>query len=507
MISGANGLIASQHYLASDIGADVLRSGGNAADAVVAAGLAIGIAEPWMSGIGGGGFMQFYDAIAGTVRGIDFAMCAPQGIDPSDYALSGDEGGADSFNWPSVVEDRNVKGPHSIAVPGYIAGASLALETFGTRSWPETIAPAVELAEFGLPLDWFATQKITNSARDLRNYAESARVYLPDGLPPVADLTGMVHGLPFGNLAETYRRLRDAGPEDYYQGEIASRIVADAGEAGSKISAADLRTYEAQLFDGEAHAYREATVYAPPGLNAGPSLCRALDLLAGKSLAGGAPDEAAYRAYAEALLQAYDERFATMGIADRQEQSNTTHIGVIDRHGNIASWTQTIMSAFGSKVMFPRTGITMNNGMMWFDPVPGRPNSITPGIRPLSNMCPSIVETADGFRFSVGACGGRKIFPAVFQLISFLVDYKMDLDTALHHPRLDVCGTDLVTMDSRIDKEVIEAMAKDYNVSSLPNAVFPNGFALPNIVGQEPGSGKFIGGAFIMSPTAKVSRG
>ena len=111
--------------------------------------------------------------------------------------------------------------------------------------------------------------------------------------------------------------------------------------------------------------------------------------------------------------------------------------------------TMTLLSLFGSKVMLPRTGILMNNGMMWFDPRSGRPNSISPGKRPLSNMCPTILLREDGQRFALGASGGRRIMPAVFQLISFLTDYGMDVEAAMHQPRIDISGTDLVTLDDR----------------------------------------------------------
>ena len=506
-VSSSAGLVATQHHLASDVGAAVLAKGGNAVDAAVAAGLALGVVEPWMSGLGGGGFMQRYDAKTGAVEGIDFAMVSPQMTDPADYPLAGGAGQADTFNWPRVIEDRHTQGPYSIAVPGLAKGMGAALARWGSMSWAELIEPSLALAQFGLPIDWFATQKIAHNARDLSKYPTSRAVYLPDGLPPVAGLDGSVDGLALDALAATYEQLRRNGPEDLYGGSLAKALVEDAEQTGAQLRASDLRDYQAAEFTGEAFAYRDAKVWAPIGLNAGPSLRRALELTesswsakAGQSQA----NSAAYCAYAQALLTAYGERLETMGVGEGTDPGATTHLSVVDREGNIVTWTQTVMSAFGSKVVFPRTGLTMNNGMMWFDPRPNKPNSIRPGVRPLSNMCPTIVERADGLKFAIGACGGRRIFPAVFQLISFLVDFNLTLDEAMHLPRIDVSGTHDVAADVNISSEAMDALSRQFNVTPVTHGVYPNRFALPNIVASKP-EGGFVGSAFVMSPTAKVS--
>ncbi len=147
-VAGDNGLVASQHHTASEIGAQVLRSGGNAIDAAVAASLAIGTQEPWMSGLGGGGFMLVYLAAENKTYAVDFGMQSPKRLDPADYPLTGATG-SDLFYWPEVLDDRNLRGYHAMAVPGYVAGIALALDTFGTRSWADSLAPAIELAKQG----------------------------------------------------------------------------------------------------------------------------------------------------------------------------------------------------------------------------------------------------------------------------------------------------------------------------------------------------------------------
>jgi len=503
IVRGRGGLVCSQHYLASEAGARILRAGGNAVDAAVTAGLALGVVEPWMSGIGGGGFMQFRAAGSGSVTGIDFAMVAPAGLDPDDYPLAGGRNEADRFNWPGVFDDRHTTGPYSIAVPGHVAGLERALAEFGTLEWQQVIEPALELVRFGLPLDWFATQKIATSARDLARHPSSRRIYLPEGLPPVSGIDGVVRGLPWRELGGTYERLAEAGPGDFYRGTIAGMLAADASEVGSSLVRSDLDAYEAAVFESRAVDYHGARVWTPVGQNAGPSLAEALVALEGAVAprAGGDPGPADFEIYTRVLLEVYEERLARMGIG--AGSGNTSHLSVVDQQGNLVSWTQTVMSAFGSKVVFPSTGVTMNNGIMWFDPVPGRANSIRPGVRPLSNMCPTIVERADGYRFAIGACGGRKIFPALMQIISFLVDFEMPLDNALRQPRIDVSGTDEVSVDRRLSAEVLGCLERKYRCTVAVNGVYPNRYALPNVVAECPGGG-FEGGAFIMSPTAAV---
>jgi len=143
----------------------------------------------------------------------------------------------------------------------------------------------------------------------------------------------------------------------------------------------------------------------------------------------------------------------------------------------------------------------MNNGMMWFDPRPGHPNSIAPGKRPLSNMCPTVVERADGLRLAAGASGGRRIMPAVFQLVSFLVDQAMSVDDAMHTPRIDVSGAPLITADPTLPAEVIDALAEHHEVQVAQHGVYPAFYANPNLAGREAG-GVTVSAACVTSPWA-----
>ena len=506
-VESAGGLVASQHYIASDIGARVLAEGGNAVDAAVAASLAIGTVEPWMSGLGGGGFMLLGKAGEPPVHAVEFGMVAPRRLDPADYPLAGGQA-SDLFAWPAVVEDRNVNGYPSIAVPGYVAGISLALETFGTRSWAESLAPAIARAEAGMPVDWYATLKIASGAQVLSRYAASRAVYLPDGVPPVGEWGGPLPRIQLTNLAATLKRLAEVGPRDFYEGEIATRLVADLNAGGSRIAADDLASYEARVSRADPLAYGNGTVFAAPGLSAGPTLRHALTLSRERLVPGDRPDAAAYAAYAQCLLDAYAHRLATMGdSSDAADPSCTTHLSVVDAEGNLVALTQTLLSVFGSKVVLPQTGVLMNNGIMWFDPRPGGPNALRPGVRPLSNMCPTIVDRGDGFRFAVGGSGGRRILPAVFQLVSFLTDYGMDMDAAFHTGRVDVSGTDLVSIDAALPDDVIAALSDRFNAEPATHGVYPALYACPNAVGRDTNAGRSSGASFVMSPWAKVSGG
>jgi gamma-glutamyltranspeptidase / glutathione hydrolase len=502
-VHSKNGLVASQHYLASNVGATILNSGGNAIDAAIATGLMLGTVEPWMSGPGGGGYMTIYLAKEKTVKVVEFGMRAPFDAVPEDYPLAPDgTNSSDSFNWPAVVDDANIHGPLSIAVPGYIKGISLALENFGTMSWHDVIEPACRQAETGLPIDWNSARIISNFARGLSRYPETRKTYFSDGFPPELDLEGEVNSLLLGKLGDTYRKLQSEGAESYYHGELAEQIATDLAEAGSKITLRDLNEYQARIAEPVSTRYRDANIHIAGELTAGPSIIHALEELSSNLEPTDHPDGDTYKAYADSLQASYEYRLQNLG---EKTPTNTTHICTSDKDGNVVSLTQTIMSGFGSRIMLPQTGILMNNGMMWFDPRPGSANSVAGGRHPLCNMCPVIGIKDSGSVFAVGACGGRKIFPAVFQLISFLVDYNMDVNQAAHQPRLDVSGTDLVTIMDNIDDEIAVSLKTEFPQTRLrPNGVSPNFFALPQLIERLP-SGDASGACFIPSPHAKVS--
>ncbi len=502
-VSAAGGMVVSQHVLASKVGAGVLARGGNAVDAAVATGFAVGAVEPWMSGMGGCGYIVVYNAREDRSYAAEFGVKSSEAVNPDDYPLV-DGTGPDLFEWPSVVGDTNVRGPKSIAVPGMVAGLAAVLEAHGSLSWEDVLAPAIDLAEKGMEIDWFSSLKITSEARNLAAQGHSREVFLPRGFPPMGEWAGPLPTLHLGELGRTLRRLAEHGPGDFYTGGIAADIVRDAEELGIPLTAGDLAAYRPHLSNVTRGHYRGHGVDVVPGLTAGPTLLQALAALEAAGAAhGGAPGTDDYGHFTRILLDVFDRRLEAVGdVPDTGPAAHTTHLNVADGEGNLVSLTMTLLSLFGSKVMLPRTGLLMNNGMMWFDPRPGRPNSIAPGKRPLSNMCPTVLLREDGQRFAMGASGGRRIMPAVFQLIAFLTDHGMDVERAMHQPRVDVSGTDLVTLDTRLAPGVVEALSAAHRTRVRPDGVYPNLFACPSMVGFDPSRGVSAGGAFVASPRA-----
>ena len=499
VVRGRRGMVAAQNQRAADIGAEVLAAGGNAIDAAVAVGFAIPTVEPWMSGLGGGGYMVVHSAKTKKVSVVDFGLVAAAKLDPADYPLVPGTGG-DIFGWPAVKEDRNLKGYPSIAVPGHVAGMALALERFGTWDWKRALAPAIAQAERGLMLDWFASLKIAGGAPDLARFPTSAATYLVDGYyAPFSPELGDPIRLKLGRLGDTLKRLAAAGPRDFYEGEIAASIAQDLAAGGSKISRDDLARYKARIVEPLTFEHGGMSINTVPGMSAGPSLKRTLQGIAGK--ARGRPDAAWFGALADALLDAYRERFETMG--DSGGESCTSHFNVVDADGNMVALTQTLLSLFGSKVMLPGTGIMMNNGIMWFDTRPGRPNSIGAGKRPLSNMCPTVLMKNGAPWLAVGASGGRRILPAVAQLIAYMVDHGMSLQAAFDAPRIDVSGLDRIVADHRLGEDVVERLSARRSTMVAARSVFPTFYACPSAVMLD--GGECFGAAEVSLPWPSAS--
>jgi gamma-glutamyltranspeptidase/glutathione hydrolase len=486
------GIVAAQSRKAAEIGAEVLAAGGDCVDAVVATTFALGVLEPWMSGLGGGGAMVLYRARENRYEVIDYGMRAPGSLRIEDYPLTGDGAASDLFPWARVKDDRNLRGPGSVAVPGVVAGMEEAHRRHAKMPWQELLRPSVRLASEGLAVDWWTTLMIASSAADLRHYPASAAAYLVDGLPPNTPwgIRSSVR-LPQDRLKSTMGHLAAEGPRDFYQGDLARSIASDVRAAGGALSVEDLGSFRSYGREPLAIPYRGGKVFATPELTAGPTLAHALRLLQ-RDLqpAHGGPDGAAYMAYALALQSAYRERLQDMGDADGRRAlgaehlapSCTTHYSVVDRDGNMAAVTQTLLSTFGSKFVTPQTGITMNNGIMWFDPTPGATNSLQPGKRCLTNYTPVLAEAADGRRLAVGASGGRRILPAVMQMLSFVMDYGMDIDAAIHQPRLDASEGAIVIGDVRLPAPTRQALGARFDYEEARLQTLPMKFACPSVV-------------------------
>ncbi len=493
-VTSKGGIVASQSRRAAEVGAQVLAAGGDCVDAIVATTFALNVLEPWNSGIGGGGAMVLYRAKENRTEVIDYGMCAPQSLRTADYPLSGEGAASDLFPWPRVKDDRNIHGPGSIAVPGVVAGMEEVHRRYAKMPWKDLVAPAARLAGEGLLVDWWTTGTIAGSAADLRRYPASAAAYLKDGLPPSAPWGIKAETrMPQDGLKATLSHLAEAGPRDFYQGDLARSIASDIKADGGTLSVEDLAAFRAHLRAPLAIPYRGGKVYATPESHGGANDGARAAPVAGELGPAGAPDADAYVEYALALQAAFRERLKDMGDADGKRSLGaeylapacTTHFSVVDRHGNIAAVTQTLLSSFGSRYVTPHTGITMNNGIMWFDPTPGTTNSLAPGKRCLCNYTPVIAETKDGRRLAVGASGGRRILPSVMQLVSFAMDFGMDLDAAIHQPRIDASEGAIVIGDARLPADVRETLAARFDYEESRLQTLPQKFACPSVVMRE----------------------
>ncbi|MBX6341790.1 MAG: gamma-glutamyltransferase family protein [Thermomicrobiaceae bacterium] len=407
-------------------------------------------------------------------------------------------------------DDLNIHGPLSAAVPGTVAGLALAAERYGTMPLADLIQPAIRLAREGFPVSWHTSYEIAQDLALLNRYPSTRAIFTQDGRPwPVRPFEGAPpYRLVQRDLADTLEAIARGGADAFYRGEIAQAIDRGMRDLGGIITADDLASYEVRVSAGLAGDYRGHRVVTPQAPSGGPTLHESLRMMALADLrAMGHNTVETLHYLIEAFRQAFVDRFAyladpafvevpvealtseayaqeqaaTFGTRARREvepgdrarlgvthhlarsmpaygrPGDTTHLSVIDERRNAVSLTQTLLSLWGSRVVVPGTGILLNNGMMWFDPEPGRPNSIAPGKRPLANMCPTLVFDGDRVLMSVGAMGGRKIMNALAQIISNVVDHGMSIQPAITAPRVD-CSVDVTAVSGRIDPAVVEGL-------------------------------------------------
>src|SRR5215218_1643772 len=282
-----NGMVAAKTPQAADAGAEVLRRGGNAVDAAAACAFACWVVEPWMNGIGGGGYMVIHDPATGETQTVEFPMVAPSGATERMFPLKSTERDAALFGWPTVVDNANIVGPRAVAVPGAVAGLALALERFGTISLAEAMAPAIRWAEEGFPVTWHTTFKITHDLATLRTDAGSAAIFLDSaGVPWITLDESNPVLICQPDLAATMRTIADHGPRAFYEGEIAQKIVSYLRSAGGVFAERDFAGYEAKIVPAIKVGYRGhvfASIGKAPG---GTTLAESMRLRVGFDLAG-----------------------------------------------------------------------------------------------------------------------------------------------------------------------------------------------------------------------------
>ena len=518
-------MVATKDREATRAGLRMLAQGGNAIDAAVASCFAIGVLEPASSGIGGGGYLVYQVGDQGGVIG--FPMKGPLSAKPDMYELTG-EAATGSFGWPGVVNDDNIEGFRSIATPGAVAGLCEAHRRFGKLPLSEVLTPAVSLARDGFIPNLFGLNQISSTAGMLMRYDELRRVLMPGDNMPMGDVVDRAV-LKQPELANILEAIGKGGPDAFYKGDIAKALTSDIQNNGGSLSEEDMASYKPIVWDkGLEFKYRGHTVRVPPFACAGITSAMTLKLLDGfdvPSMGHNSADmlhsyiSCARLAYADRFQYLADPAFADVPwnglvsddytelrratIGDRMngsieagnpwiqegrdptsvlpasrpaEDKGTTHLVVTDSEGNGVSITNTIMSGFGSGIIPKGTGVVMNNGMMWFDPVPGRINSIAPGRLPLNNMTPALVMNRDGVRMAVGASGGRRITNCVTQQIIKVIDYDMGPQAAIDSPRID-CSTPHTSVDPRLDPDVVaELEARGHDIRSIPESFIESGF-------------------------------
>ena len=527
-------MVATKNQLATSAGLDMLQQGGNAIDAAVAACLAIGVVEPASSGIGGGGYLVYQMGDQGGVVG--FPMKGPFEANQNTFQLTGNSG-TGSFGWDEVLNDENIEGVKSTAIPGCVKGLYKTHKMFGKIPFKEVITPAIKLAKEGFNFDWYTLLVHGLFTSKILRYPELSRIFLPNGeVPhPAFGTANSTHTLfKQQDLADTLELISKEGSDAFYKGDIAKQIVADSADNGGILCRKDFEEYEPFVWDkGLEFNYRNHKIRVPPFGSAGITTLMTLKMLERFDLStlGHNTTESIHKFVSCANL-AYSDRFTFLGdpkftdapwsglISDKyidhrvsqiqdkavlakagnpweftKEQNRTklepsipsldhgtTHLCVIDSEGNAVSLTNTIMSAFGSGFIPKRTGIILNNGMMWFDPRPNRVNSILPGKYPLNNMSPALILDNDGVKLSVGASGGRRITNCVTQVINNVLDFSMSPQQAIDAPRSDCSGL-FVNLDSRLDHSVIQGIENKGHSIKLIDAIFDptgmSGFASP----------------------------
>ena len=460
-------MVVSGHPLASEIGRDILRQGGNAIDATVAVAFALAVVHPEAGNLGGGGFLLFRRG-TGQAHGLDFREQAPAAATPTMFV------GADGRD-----NGQSHTGHLASGVPGSVAGLAEAHRRFGKLPWKILVEPAIRLARDGFLIDEYRSASIADDTTRLRRFPASAAQFLPGGAPPPVGST-----LRQPDLARTLAAIRDRREAGFYRGWVADSLVAEMRRGGGIITHADLLGYRPLWKVPLRFTYRGYTLLVmPPVSSGGVTLAMILNQMEGfPSLPpfGSAP---LLHREAEVMRRAYIERNANLGdpafvtnptmrlmskahgtrlrntidttratptpeaVARLHEGPSTTHFSVVDAAGNSVSLTTTINSLYGSAVTVRGAGFLLNDEMDDFTTVPGRPNVwgsvdgeanlIAPGKRMLSSMTPTIVLDPRGRLFLlVGSFGGTTIITTVYHIVSNLIDHGMSLASAVAAPRM-----------------------------------------------------------------------
>ncbi len=495
-VRGHRGVVSSEHRLASEAGASILRQGGNAIDAAVATSLAVGVVNPSSCGIGGGGFMLAFDRRTGTVAAVDYREAAPASASRDLFVRDG-----------AVAPQLSLYSGLAVAVPGEVAGLVAILDRLGTLPLAAVAAPAIAYAREGFRIEPHLAKAIGRQRERIQTHPRLAAILLrPDGTPLQAgDL------LRQPELANTLERISGAGAGAFYEGPVADAIVASVRDAGGVMELSDLKDYRAvwrQPVHGRFDGY---TLHGmPPPSSGGGVLVTILNVLSGDDLLSLGHNSPTYlHLLAEAMQFGFADRAAAYGDSDFVEvplsqllsraraprlrrllsaattfspsfygnrlmetDHGTSHVSIVDGNGNAVACTTSINTGFGSMLVAGDTGIILNNTMDVFSAQPGVPNvyglvgseanAIAPRKRPLSSMTPTIV-TRDGEVVAVaGASGGPFIITGTLQALLNTLIFEQDAAAAVAAPRIHHQWVPPVLMLEKgirpIDREVMRRL-------------------------------------------------
>ncbi len=531
-VAAEHGMVVSAQHLASKVGVDVLKRGGNAVDAAVAVGYALAVVYPAAGNLGGGGFMTVQLA-DGRKTFLDFREKAPLAATANMYL---DKDG-------NVVKGLSTNGHLAVGVPGSVSGMEYAREKYGTMKRAELIAPSIQLAEKGFALEQGDIDMLWTATADFKKDPVSGAIFLNKGEP-----FQVGQKLVQKDLGKTLRTISKSGPDGFYKGWVGQAIVASSQAGKGIITQADLdqyKTRELAPVECDYRGYR--VVSAPPPSSGGVIICEMLNILEGYPLKDlgfrsaqsvhyqieamrhayvdrnsylGDPDfvknpldRLLDKGYAEKIRAAIDPQKAGVskdikpGVAPH-EGSNTTHYSITDQWGNAVSVTYTLNDWFGAKVTAAKTGVLLNNEMDDFTSkigvpnmyglVQGEANAIAPGKRPLSSMSPTIVSKDGKPVFVVGTPGGSRIITAVLHTILNVVDYGMNVQEAVDAPRFhqqwlpDVTNVEVFALSPDTRKILID-MGHNLGVPQPANHMAAIIVGAPSLGGKPVGNNRFYG--------------
>jgi len=531
-VAAERGMVVTAQHLATEVGVDVLKRGGNAIDAAVAVGYALAVVYPAAGNLGGGGFMTVYFA-DGRKTFLDFREKAPLAA-RRDMFLDKDG---------NVIKGATTTGWLAVGVPGTVAGLEYARKKYGTMTRTALIDPAIRLADDGFTLEQGDVDMLTSATEDFKKSPATAAIFLDHGQPFTAG-----QRLVQGDLADTLRLIKKEGVDGFYRGGTAAAIVKASQEGGGIIAAEDLAHYGVRELPPIECDYRGYHVISvPPPGSGGVAICEMLNVLEGYPLHElGWDSAAALHDEIEAMRHAFADRNSLLGDPDfvknpvkelidkgyaarirdeikpdkagvsseirpgvaPHEGSNTTHFSIIDNTGNAVSMTYTLNDWFGAKVVASGTGVLMNDEMDDFAANPGvanangaiegEANAIAPGKTPLSSMTPTIL-TRDGKPVLVlGTPGGARIITTVLQTILNVVDFGMDIQEAVDAPRIhhqwmpDVTKTEPYAL-SPDTRKLLEAMGYRFEDSEQANHVAAIMVGAPRLGGKPVGRNRYYG--------------